>query len=206
MPLWFFAKGLLIGFLMAFPIGPMGVLCIRRSLVHGRTMGFVTGLGIATGDALYGAVAAFGLTAVSSLLMSQERLITIIGGLFLLYLGIKFMLSVPAENPHSNDGTLPLLSTYVSTVALTLTNVATILSFVAIFAVFGLGNGTNGWTAAGLMTVGVFIGSMSWWIVLSEGVHHLRSRLSIRSLRWGNVLSGVIIAGFGVAACVTVLF
>ncbi len=199
--LWFFFKGLLVGFLMAFPLGPMGMLCIRRSLVYGRQMGRVTGLGIATGDALYGAVAAFGLTAVSSILIAQQRPIEFVGGFFLLCLGIKFMTSIPAKNLPSINGATSSLSTFASTLTLTLTNATTILSFIAIFVALGLANrSTDAWTAAGLMVFGIFCGSFAWWFILSETAYRMRSRFSPQSLRLANILSGIIIFGFGIAA------
>src|SRR3954468_17812764 len=129
--------GVILGFSIAAPVGPIGVLCIRRSLAEGRRVGLATGLGAATADALYGAVAAFGLTAISSFLIGQKSWLGLIGGLFLCYLGIRTFQSQPAENP----ATLPsggLLSAYSSTLLLTLTNPMTILSFVAVFAAFGL--------------------------------------------------------------------
>src|SRR4051794_20826007 len=133
----FFARGFVIGLAIAAPVGPIGVLCIRRTLVDGRKVGLVTGLGAATADALYGAAAAFGLTAVSSTLVGQQDLIRLIGGAFLCYLGFRTLIAPVAAmglaKPRSN-----VLSAYGSTLALTLTNPSTILSFVAVFAGLGL--------------------------------------------------------------------
>src|SRR6478735_6371119 len=101
MDLGFFLKGLVLGFSIAAPVGPIGVLCIRRSLAEGRVVGFVSGLGAATADAFYGAVAAFGLTFISALLVSQQLWLRAIGGAFLCYLGVKTFLAPPSTQPAS---------------------------------------------------------------------------------------------------------
>src|SRR4051812_8188873 len=127
-----FLKGLLIGFSIAAPVGPIGVLCIQRTLSYGRLSGLLTGLGAATADGVYGAVAAFGLTVVSSFLTGQQFWFQLIGGAFLFYLGAKNFKATPATKAASKEHK-GLLFDYISTVFLTLTNPATILSFVAIF-------------------------------------------------------------------------
>src|SRR5215470_8265867 len=134
----FLLKGILIGFAIAAPVGPIGVLCIRRSLAEGQRMGLVTGLGAATADAGYGCVAGFGLTAVSGFMVGQKLWLGLLGGLFLLYLGARTFFSKPVDQaaPVAGKG---LSSAYLSTFLLTLTNPMTILSFAAVFAGFGLG-------------------------------------------------------------------
>ena len=133
----FFLKGLLIGFSIAAPVGPIGLLCIQRTIANGRTSGLVTGLGAATADGLYGVVAAFGLTAISSFPVGQQFWFRLVGGIFLLYLGTKAFLSKPAgKAATSSQGSL--FSAYGSTVFLTITNPMTILSFAAVFAGLGL--------------------------------------------------------------------
>jgi LysE type translocator len=124
-----FLRGLVIGFSIAAPVGPIGVLCIRRTLADGRAAGFFSGLGAATADALYGAVAAFGLTAISSVLIGQATWLRLGGGLFLCYLGIKTFLARPAAEATPARAT-GLIGAYVSTLLLTLANPTTILSFV----------------------------------------------------------------------------
>src|SRR5437868_3361367 len=137
MDLGFFLKGLIIGFSIAAPVGPIGVLCIRRSLAEGTRVGLVTGLGAATADALYGCVAGFGLSAISKFLDKQQFWLGLLGGIFLCYLGVKTFLSRPASNAaEAKSG--GFFMTYASTLLLTLTNPSTILSFVAVFAGFGL--------------------------------------------------------------------
>src|SRR5919201_2008869 len=162
----FFLKGLVLGFSIAAPVGPIGVLCIRRSLAEGRVVGLVSGVGAATADALYGAVAAFGLTFVSALLVSQEFWLRVMGGAFLCYLGVKTFLTPPSAQPASTGGT-GLAGAYTSTLFLTLTNPTTILSFAAIFAGLGVASSGGGYPSAGLLVLGVFAGSALWWLFLS---------------------------------------
>src|SRR3989344_5776045 len=129
----FLMKGLIIGFSIAAPVGPIGVLCIQRTIAYGKISGLFTGLGAATADGLYGAVAAFGLTIISNFLVGQQFWFRLIGGAFLLYLGIKTFMSKPEEKT-ATENHKGLLSDYFSTIFLTLTNPTTILSFVAVFA------------------------------------------------------------------------
>ena len=190
-------RGLALGFAIAAPVGPIGVLCIRRTLAQGRASGLLSGLGAATADALYGSVAAFGLTAVSGLLVAQRTWLGLLGGIFLCCLGARTFLDEPALEPPAQGG---LAGAYASTLALTLTNPMTVLAFAAIFAGMGLGAGEGGFGSAALLVLGVFLGSAGWWLALSTGVSLLRGELSASALRWVNRLSGVVIAAFGVGA------
>ena len=192
-------RGLAVGFSIAAPVGPIGVLCIRRTLADGRAAGLVSGLGAATADAIYGSIAGFGLTFVSGFLLSQTGWLRLVGGAFLLYLGIRTLLSRPAERPAAASGT-GLARAYASTFLLTLTNPATILSFVAVFAGLGLASAGGDYAAATLLVLGVFSGSALWWLLLSGGVSLFRARFDARAMRWVNRLSGVVIATFGLAA------
>ena len=198
---WFFARGLALGFAIAAPVGPIGVLCIRRTLAYGRLVGFFTGLGAATADATYGAVAAFGISAVTSALVSGRLWIHLIGALFLVWLGLRTVLARPsAKEPDGAIVASPkarragLLAAWSSTVALTLTNPATIISFAAVFV--GLGLIGMGYAAAALTVVGVFLGSALWWLLLSGGVNILRDRFDARAMRWVNRISGALLLGF----------
>jgi threonine/homoserine/homoserine lactone efflux protein len=202
MDVTYLLRGLVIGFAIAAPVGPIGVLCIRRSFAQGRVAGLVSGLGAATADAIYGFVAAFGLTFVSGILIGQQQWIRLIGGLFLCYLGIRTFIAKPAAEPSSAEGT-GLAGAYVSTFFLTLTNPMTILSFAAVFAGLGIGSAAGNYLSAALLVLGVFLGSGLWWLLLSGGVSLLRTRLKPRALRWVNTISGIIILGFGVTAILT---
>ncbi|MCB0231048.1 MAG: LysE family transporter, partial [Anaerolineae bacterium] len=181
---------------------PIGVLCIRRTLAEGRLAGFVTGLGAATADTVYGAVAAFGLTAVSAFLVSQQDWLRLIGGAFLLYLGIRTFLTRPMPQTAVRDdkSSRTLAGDYASTFLLTITNPLTIISFAAVFAGLGLGSGYDDLGSALLLVAGVFTGSALWWLLLSGGVSLLRGRITENGLRWVNRVSGVIITVFGVVA------
>lgn len=188
-----FLKGLLFGFLLAATVGPMWVLCFRRTLAQGALAGFVSGMGIAVADGIYGAVAAFGLTSVSGFLLRQAFWISLAGGLFLVYLGLKTLRSHPGlEAPREERKSLA--QDFISTLALTLANPPTILAFAAIFA--GLGLVTNDFAAAALAVLGVFLGSAAWWILLAAGAGRLRERVRPRLLRAINVASGLSILGF----------
>ena len=197
-----FVRGVAIGLAIAAPVGPIGVLCIRRTLAEGRLAGFVTGLGAATADTVYGAVAAFGLTAVSAFLVSQQDWLRLIGGAFLLYLGIRTFLTQPMPQTAVRDdkSSRTLAGDYASTFLLTITNPLTIISFAAVFAGLGLGSGYDDLGSALLLVAGVFTGSALWWLLLSGGVSLLRGRITENGLRWVNRVSGVIITVFGVVA------
>ena len=194
----FFIKGFAIGFAIAAPVGPIGVLCIRRSLAEGRQMGLVTGLGAATADAAYGCVAAFGLTAISGFLVGHQAWLGLVGGVFLCYLGVRTFISKPVEKAVDARGG-GLSSAYMSTLFLTLTNPMTIVSFVAVFASLGLATSPN-FLNAGLMVAGVFVGSACWWLLLSSGVARLRSQVTPYWMQAVNRASGGVIFAFGLYA------
>lgn len=193
-----FLKGLVFGFLLAATVGPMWVLCFRRTLAQGALAGFISGMGIAVADGLYGAVAAFGLTAISGFLLGQSFWLGLIGGLFLTYLGISTLLTKPVKlEEEKNPARTNLIQAFLSTLGLTLANPPTILAFAAIFAGLGLASG-NDYGAASLVVLGVFLGSASWWVVLAAGAGWLRSRVGPGLVRGINIVSGLSILGFAV--------
>jgi threonine/homoserine/homoserine lactone efflux protein len=204
MDIYFLIKGIIIGFSIAAPVGPIGVLCIRRTLTRGRLSGLVSGLGATTADGFYGVVAAFGLTIISNIIVGQQFWFRLVGGLFLLYLGIKIFSSKPAEKSAS-DKNGNLLSDYVSTLFLTITNPMTILSFAAIFAGLGLGNSNGNFISATSMVLGVILGSALWWIILSSGVNLLRSKFNTNYLKFVNWISGTIIIVFAMFALIGIV-
>jgi threonine/homoserine/homoserine lactone efflux protein len=189
-----FLKGLAFGFVLAATVGPMWVLCLRRTVAYGALTGFVSGMGIAVADGLYGAVAAFGLTAISGFLLRYSFWIGLVGGAFLVYLGIKTLLSRPAGNGETAKPA-SLAQAFVSTLGLTLANPPTILAFAAIFAGLGLAARAD-FGAAALVTLGVFLGSAAWWVILAAGAGALRGRFGPRLQRAINVVSGVTILAF----------
>lgn len=200
-------KGLLLGFAIAAPVGPIGVLCIRRTLAQGRAAGLAAGLGAATADAVYGAVAGLGLTAISAALLAGRDWLAPLGGAFLCYLGLRTLLARPAEGAPDTAGRPPardLPATYASTLLLTLTNPMTILSFTAMYA--GVLGGVAPHRSAALWLVfGVFTGSALWWLLLSGAVSLLSGRLGPAALAWANRLSGAVLIAFGALALVGAL-
>ncbi len=199
MDIRFLLRGLIIGFSIAAPVGPIGVLCIRRTLAEGRASGLVSGLGAATADAIYGCIAGFGLTFISSILVSQQGWLRLVGGGFLCYLGLRTFLARPAEQAALAEGN-GLVGAYASTFVLTLTNPMTILSFAAVFAGLGVASASGNYVSAGVLVLGVFIGSALWWLTLSGSVGLFRAKFDPHGLRWVNRISGVIITGFGLLA------
>ena len=194
-----FIRGFLMGLAVAVPVGPIGILCIRRSLSFGSRTGFVTGLGAATADALYAGLAAFGLTAVSGVFVAGQNYIRAAGALMLIYLGLKALL--PGQPDESGVGRMQTVSNYFSTVALTLANPATIVSFLALFsATMPVASGPY---LAAILTLGVFMGSAAWWLVLSSGVGLIRSHVGAVFVRLTNILSGAVLLGFAVYALAT---
>lgn len=189
-----FLKGLAFGFVLAATVGPMWVLCFRRTVAYGALTGFVSGMGIAVADGLYGAVAAFGLTAISGFLLRYSFWIGLVGGVFLVYLGIKTLFSRPSANGETAKPA-SLAQAFLSTLGLTLANPPTILAFVAIFAGLGLSASTD-YALAAMIVAGVFLGSAGWWMVLAAMGGALRDRLGQRLLRAINLVSGISILGF----------
>jgi threonine/homoserine/homoserine lactone efflux protein len=194
-------RGFVLGFTIAAAVGPISLLCIRRTLAEGRLVGLVSGLGVATADATYGAIAAFGLTAVTDLLVDGRRVLGIVGGAFLLWLAWRTFRAVPPEAaavPADAPDRRGLPGAYLSTLGLTLTNPMTILSFGALFV--GLGVTGGGAAGATLLTLGVFAGSAAWWVVLVAAVGTLRTRITPRGLRRVNMASGLLIGAFALVA------
>lgn len=194
-----FFRGLLLGFAIAAPVGPIGLLVIQRTLNAGQAIGLASGLGAATADAVYGTVAAFGLTLVSAFLVEQQLWLGLAGGLFLCYLGVRTVIAPPAAHAAASESR-GLFSAWSTTLALTLTNPMTILAFVAIFAGAGLATTGGGSIAALLLVAGVFCGSAAWWLLLSFGVSLLRGFVTAPVLRWINRIAGGVIVAFGVLA------
>ncbi len=187
-----FLRGLAIGFALAAPLGPVGLLCIRRALAVGRSAAFVAGLGAAAADTLFGAVAGLGLTMISSFLLSHQASIRLFGGSFLLFVGLRACLSRLDEGvPLSGGGTL--LRDFFATFLLTLSNPATIIAALGVFAALGA-IGLDDPAAASLLILGVFFGSSLWWLILSAAAGAVRSRCTPQRLTLLNRLSGLLLA------------
>jgi threonine/homoserine/homoserine lactone efflux protein len=197
-------KGFIIGLSISVPVGPIGILCIRRTLAQGRMVGFLSGLGAATADAFYGAVAGFGITFLVNFLIGKQIWLHLLGGALLCILGIKTFLSKPAEQGVPVEGN-SRWHAYLSTFFLTLTNPLTIIFFVAVFAGLGVGTGGEHFLFAGILVLGIFTGSAMWWLVLSGFTGLLQKLLSPKRLQWLNRISGLIILGFGLFALLGLL-
>jgi threonine/homoserine/homoserine lactone efflux protein len=196
------ARAIVLGFTIAAAVGPISLLTIRRTLAHGRVYGLASGLGVAAADGTYAAVAAFGLTAVTNLLVGGRVVLGLVGGVVLLYLAIRTILSKPTV-AASADERPGLLGAFASIYGLTMTNPMTIVSFAGLFAALGLA--TTLVADAATLTLGVFAGSAGWWVVLVGAVGWLRSRVTLRGLVWVNRMSGAILLVFAVAAIASVI-
>lgn len=188
-------RGIMLGVAIAAPVGPIGLLCIRRTLAHGWRAGFVSGLGAATADTFYGLLAAFGLTALASL----QRPAAVIGGFLLLWMGYTTFNSLPERAATVRAGNM-----YLSTLALTITNPATIFTFLSLFAGVSGVSALTGSDAIALVG-GVGVGSACWWLILAGGTAWLGRDISATGMQRMNRLSGIIICGFGVAALWSIL-
>jgi len=196
----FFLKGLIIGFVIAAPVGPIGVLCARRTLMFGRRAGFFSGMGAATADAIYGFVAAFGLTLVSDFLIGHNVFLRLVGGSLLCILGVKALVASPASKIDYPKSLRKFAGMYSSTFFLTLTNPMTIFSFAAVFAGFGLAGVKGSVLSSGALILGVFLGSALWWVFLVVIFSVFRKRFHSHQLRWVNFISGGIIIASGILA------
>ena len=203
MDLGLLGRGALLGFTIAAAVGPIALLVIRRTLSSGWRTGMASGLGVATADGIYGAIAAFGLTAISSVLVSLADPLGVAGGVVLIWLGLGTMRAPAADHAATVSASRRgLAGAYLSIAGLTLTNPMTILLFVSIVVNMGMSGST---ADAALVTAGFFVGSLSWWLVLVTTVALLRTRITGHVLHVVTVVSGALIAVYGVVALATVV-
>jgi threonine/homoserine/homoserine lactone efflux protein len=201
-----FLKGLISGFSIAAPIGPVAILCIRRTITRGRVAGFVSGLGAATSDALSASIAAFGLTVIMSVIINQQHLIRLIGAVFFLFLGIKLFFSA-SSNKKIKEKKHSMLVDYTSAFLLTASNPMTALAFIAVFAGLGVGISPGfGYADAVLTVAGVLTGAILWWFSLSMGISVFRLKFSEQAIKYVNRVSGLVIFVFGIAVLISLLF
>jgi threonine/homoserine/homoserine lactone efflux protein len=193
-------KGIAVGIVIALPVGPVGVLCVRRTLFEGPAFGLVSGLGAATADTLFGVIAGFGLTVIRDSLLAYQDWLGGAGGIFLLIVGLRALLTTRISDPEPLDGEA-LVSAYASTFALTITNPITILAFAAIFAKVGVTGDTDALSIV-VLVAGVFLGSLLWWLGLSFGIDWLRRMFGSFRVIWLNRVSGVILTLSGAALLV----
>lgn len=196
-------RSLIIGFTIAMAVGPITLLVVRRTIEHGGVYGFVSGLGVAAADATYGAVAAFGLTALTNLLVSAHTVLGIVGGAVIVLIGLRTIASRPS-GPATDTERPGLLAAFASIYALTMTNPLTIVLYAGVFAAIGLGTG-GGLVDAAVVTLAVLAGSGLWWVVLCSVVAWVRGRVSATALLWVNRLSGAALVVFGAFAVLAAL-
>jgi threonine/homoserine/homoserine lactone efflux protein len=197
MDLGIFVRAVLVGLAMAAPIGPVNVLCVQRTVAHGRLVGFVSGLGAAAADALYGFVGGVGVSFVSDFLMRQRLWLRLGGGGLLIVMGLRMLIARPVREARP-DTAQTLAADWLSTFVLTLSNPTTIFTFGAVFAGLGMAEAPKSPVNAAQMLLGVFTGSGLWWLVLSQGIGALRSRILEDATRKIDVVAGVVVLGMGV--------
>ncbi len=194
----YFLKGLVIGFSLAIPVGPIALVCIRRTLARGLLSGVFSGLGVAAADAIYGAAAGFGVTFLANFLVAHSAVLQLVGGAFLCYLGVRTFRSVPPPTSQNHDE-VGLVRDFVSALFLTLTNPITMFAFAAVFAAAGVGEPDgNRFLSTGVLVLGVTLGSAIWWLFLTGGVSFFHGRITTGGLRVINMLSGTAIGLFGI--------
>ncbi|MBI3711245.1 MAG: LysE family transporter [Proteobacteria bacterium] len=194
-----FVKGMIVGLMIAAPVGPINVLCARRTLLHGRLVGFVSGLGAAAADTIFGAIAAFGLAFIMGFLLTKRIWFEVGGSAVLIVIGVRILMS-HAPNPNATPDPTNLIGDFTSTFLLTLTNPVTIISFLAVFAGLGIQGEDSVELADGLLLLfGVFLGSSAWWLVLTTLVSVFHGRFTEAGLRWANRTAGAVVLAFAVA-------
>jgi threonine/homoserine/homoserine lactone efflux protein len=200
----FFWKGFALGFAIAVPVGPIGILCIRKTLQFGKLSGLSCGLGAAAADTLYGSLAAFGMTFLSAQILAYGNWLKLVGCFFLLFLSYRSFSAKPRE-PHDRLHKMSYLKDIVGTFFLTLTNPLTILCYLAVFAAFGLTDIMGSWVSGALLVTGVFFGSALWWLILSEGIGLFRHKLGQNTMLWINRIAGFVIGAFGIWSLTTLI-
>lgn len=200
MLLTIFLRGVLIGLMASIPLGPIGVLCIQRTLSKRQKSGFISGLGAASADVIFASIAFFSLSVVMSFIDNNKILIQVLGGICVVILGVSIFLTNPAVQIRRNRaGKSNLWQDYISVFFITLANPAFILMFVALFATFGVSNDILGVTNGVAMIIGVFFGGSIWWFILTFVVNMLRKKFRPRHLLWINRISGTVIVVLGAA-------
>lgn len=198
-----FIKGSIIGFSMAIPIGPVGMLCVQHSLRRGLMAGIVAGLGAALADAFYGCMAGFGVCLVSHTLLYYQSWLQLIGAFILLYLGIRIFRSPPIDLSKTSQEIFSCRKIFLTTFALTLTNPFTLLCFTAVYAGLGISPVDEDLLSALMLIVGILLGAAIWWLLLSCGVSFVGKRWGIQSSPLLNRISGALLMSFGSVGCLS---
>ena len=199
-----FFKGILIGVLMSFPFGPMGLLCIHRTLNNGRTSGFLSGMGVATADTIYAVIAGFGVSFIVHFLEAGQFYFHLLGSTIILLLGLRIFLSNPVKKfRYRNVEDKRRIWHFFSGLFLTLTNPFILFAFLAVFTTLNLFD-RDSFAPAFTIITGIFAGSSAWWFLISSVVNKFRSRIRLRGIFWMNKIAGLIIIVFGFAAILSV--
>jgi len=196
MPVYLLIEGVLIGIMIAVPVGPLGLLCINRALATGALCGLVSGLGVASADALVAGIVALGISLISGFLLDHQFVLRLVGGVLLCCLGVKIYTTKPKQGPPPRNVN-GLFGTYATTFLLTLSNPVTVLQFIAIYAGWGVTSLSGHYFAAAILTLGVFTGSACWWIALFVGLTMFHHKFTLEVVGWIHRISGAVIAGAG---------
>ncbi|MBO21560.1 MAG: lysine transporter LysE [Rhodospirillaceae bacterium] len=208
-------QGIVFGFFLALPVGPVGVLCVQRTLFQGRIHGLISGLGAAFGDALYGAVAAFGISAVEDWITGHQGSLRLVGGVVLLLLAMRTVASMVRHRPvaDGNDEkiqrrieTHSLVKDFISTFTLAITNPITFIAFAGLLATLGFTEAGRSIGNASILVAGVFAGSALWWIALSSTASIFRPFMDGSYQVWMDRIVALVLAGFGTYALLTSFF
>jgi len=200
MELAFFIKGLILGFIICVPFGPIGLLCIRRTLMDGKVAGVAAVLGASVVDAIYCAIAGLGVSYISNFLRNERTVLRLAGGLILIAMGLKIFLTHPTEKTPEAKGH-GLLASFGSSFFLMLTNPLAILVFTATFSALGIGGWQDAYISTGILVIGVFVGSALWAPIFVAGVNLFSPQLTLSQLRLANRIAGIILLAFGIVAC-----
>ena len=203
----YLVNGMVVGFSASIPLGPIGVLCIQKTINKGRMSGFMSGMGAASADTIYAIIAGFGLSFITNFIVSQQLVLRIIGAIILFYLGIRIFRTNPAiQIRREGRKSKNILADYFSILFLTLSNPLTIFLFGAVFAGFGIIEGNADFKSVLFLVTGVFIGALTWWTLLTGVVNLFRSKFRLKRIWWINKITGILIMVFSVLALVSVFF
>ena len=201
MELQLLIKGIIVGLVVSTPIGPMGVLCVQRTLNKGKSSGFSSGMGIATADAIFALIAGLGISFIIHFLSEQQLIIKIIGGLVIAFIGLRIFIANPVKQlkKHRREGK-NLFEDFISILFMALSNPLTVFLYIAIFAGLNLHDVAAGYSSALLVVAGVFVGASISWFAISTVVNYFRAKIRLRKLMWINRIAGITIILFGVFA------
>lgn len=200
-------QGIIVGIAVSAPLGPIGVLCIQRTLNKGYASGVVSGIGASTADIIYAIIAGFSITFISDFLIEQQNIIRIIGGIFLTFIGIKIYFSNPikqirAQRTQGNK----FFSDFITSFLITISNPITILAFGLIFSSFNMIESNENSTNISILIASVFAGALIWWLLLITIISLFKSKIRLRNLFWINKVTGVLIVIFALLVIISVFF